>query len=219
MKAIILILLLFPSLFSAAQEEQRKGSAPIKPSTTDCPTWNKKDRKSKADYFQYLRTSKKNVNQQATNNPYNYRDSKIQPNSVPQKAESSNRKLTANQSPEITNKEKVEVLKSPKTEKASPVISKESNPVNLSAEDKKTNKTPEKKPAIENEKEKPVASKVSSEEKTADKKAPEVVTGNGSKTEVKENKKEDNKIKKKLERMSRKTTKVRRHSNSKCPSF
>src|ERR1039457_4128619 len=65
MKIIILILILF-STFCFAQEGKNSTSTPTKPSTTDCPTWNKKKQNSKAAYFEYLRSPKSKENQQST---------------------------------------------------------------------------------------------------------------------------------------------------------
>ncbi len=217
MKSFILILLIFPALNGFAQMEQEKTSTPIKPSTTACPTWNKKDKKaSKAEYFQSLRTKKK-VNQQAANNPYSYRDSRLQPAPIPQKTENQNRKISVKQTTEEINTEKAEIVEPKEIEKSSNVFSKKNKSANSSADDVHLNNKSEKSsPQMD---EKPATSKVSSDEKTSVKNMPEEAKSNDAKTAVKDKKIEDSKLKKKLERMSRKTTKVRRHSNSKCPSF
>ncbi|MCE9540123.1 MAG: hypothetical protein K8R85_13040 [Bacteroidetes bacterium] len=215
MKALIFILFLFPAL-CFAQEEKSKTNAPVKPSTTDCPTWNKKDKKTdKAAYFKSLRTNKTKVNQQTTSNPNNYRDPKIQPNSVQQKTESSDQKITVKQTQAKRNTEEVTVLQT-KTEKRPAVVSSKENTSNIPAEDKKT--TSEQKQITQEADKKDITP--SSLEKKAEENAPEDQKTNAPKTEKAENDKTENsKIKKKLERMSRKTTKVRKHSNAKCPSF
>ncbi len=203
MKPLFLFFVLFPVFSGIAQEEKKKIPAAIKPSTTDCPTWNKKDKKSsKAEYFQYLRSSKTKTNQQTTYNPHSNRDLKAQPTTVSQKPENPNQKKNAEQNPIVANTEKAKPEKAKKTEKDSPVFSKKNNSATSSTE------------------EKPAASTVvPSEEKKADKSGADETKTNETKTEIKDKKTEDSKLKKKLERMSRKSTKVRRHSNSKCPSF
>lgn len=215
MKALIFILFLFPA-FCFAQEEKGKTNAPVKPSTTDCPTWNKKDKKTdKAAYFNSLRTNKTRVNQQTTSNPTNYRDSKIQPNSVQQKTESSDQKINVKQTQEKRNMEEVTVLQT-KTEKRPAIVSSKESTTNISSEDKKTRSKQEQR--TQNADKKDITP--SSLEKKAEENDPEDQKTNAPKTEKPENDKTENsKIKKKLERMSRKTTKVRKHSNAKCPSF
>ncbi|MES2287867.1 MAG: hypothetical protein V4547_19420 [Bacteroidota bacterium] len=214
MKTIIFILFIFPT-FCFAQDEKSKTNAPVKPSTTDCPTWNKKDKKKdKAAYFQSLRTNKTKINQQTTSNPNSYRDSKIQPNSVPQKTESSTPKKNVKQTPEKSNTEEITVLKT-KTEKSPTTVSKD-NTKNISSEDKKTTSEQEQKAQTADKKD---ITPSSSEEKKAKENDPEDQKANAQKTEKPDEKTESSKLKKKLERMSRKTTKVRRHSNAKCPSF
>lgn len=215
MKTLIFILFLFPA-FCFAQEEKNNTNAPVKPSTTDCPTWNKKDKKKdKAAYFKSLRTNKTKVNQQTTSNPDNYRDSKIQPNSVQQKTENSDQKLNVKQTQEKRNTEEVTVIQT-KTKKKPAVVSSKENTANISSEDKKTTSKQEQR--TQNPDKKNVTP--SSSEKKAKENDPEDQKTNAQKTEKPENEKAENsKIKKKLERMSRKTTKVRKHSNAKCPSF
>lgn len=210
MRAIILILFLFPA-FCIAQKEASKTTSPVKPSTTDCPTWNKKEKKSKAAYFQSLRSTKTKANQQATSNPVNYRDTKVQSNPVPHRTENSNQKMNVKQSPEETNSEKAEIVKPKKKEKNNSVLSKKNMTDKSSAVD------PEKSSAQMEEKS--IAAKVPLEEKKSIKDSTDSTNTNETKAGVKDTKPEDSKIKKKLDRMSRKTTKVRRHSNSKCPSF
>lgn len=216
MKTLIFILLLFPA-FCFAQEEKSKTSAPVKPSTTDCPTWNKKDKKAdKAAYFKSLRSNKTRVNQQSSSNPNNYQDSKIQPNSVQQKTESSNQKINVKQTQEKRNTEEVTVLQT-KTEKRPATVSSKDNSANVAPEDKKTFSKQEQKTQKADKKD---ITPSSSEEKKVEENDPHDQKTNAPKTEKPENDKTENsKIKKKLERMSRKTTKVRKHSNAKCPSF
>ncbi|MDP1746237.1 MAG: hypothetical protein Q8L90_11705, partial [Bacteroidota bacterium] len=191
-------------------------NTPVKPSTTDCPTWNKKDKKAdKAAYFQSLRSNKARVNQQTTSNPNNYRDSKIQPNSVQQKTESSDQKINVKQTQEKRNTEEVTVIQT-KTEK-SPIIVSKDNTKNVSSQNKIT--IPKYEPRTQKADKKDITPSPS-EEKKAEENDPNDQKTNAPKTEKTENDKTENsKIKKKLERMSRKTTKVRKHSNAKCPSF
>lgn len=216
MKNLIFILFLFPA-FCFAQEEKSKTNTPVKPSTTDCPTWNKKDKKAdKAAYFKSLRSNKARVNQQTTSNPNNYRDSKIQSNSVQQKTESSDQKINVKQTQEKRNTEEVTVLQT-KTEKRPAIVSSKDNTTNVAPEDKKTTSKQEQRTHNADKKD---ITPSSSEEKKAEENDPDDQKKNALKTEKTENEKTENsKIKKKLERMSRKTTKVRKHSNAKCPSF
>lgn len=213
MKIIIWILLFF-STFCFAQEEKSKINTPVKPSTTDCPTWNKKDKKKdKASYFQSLRSNKTKVNQQTTSNPNNYRDSKIQPNTIPQKTEYSNKKINVIQTGENTNTEKSTILKI-KEKQNSPVISSKNNTSNAVLEKRKGIAKQEKK--VKKETEKQISPSKAEEIKVDNKSKDQKI--DGKKMEVTD-KTENSKIKKKLERMSKKTTKVSKHSNAKCPSF
>lgn len=216
MKTLIFILFLFPA-FCFAQEEKSKTNTPVKPSTTDCPTWNKKDKKAdKAAYFKSLRSNKTKVNQQATSNPYNYRDSKIQSNSVQQKTESSDQKINVKQTQEKRNTEEVTVIQT-KTEKRPAIVSSKDDIPNIVSEDKKI--TSKHEPRTQNADKKEITPS-SSEVQKVEKNDPDGQKANTPKTEKPENEKTENsRIKKKLERMSRKTTKVRKHSNAKCPSF
>lgn len=215
MKTLIFILFLFPA-FCFAQEEKSKTNTPVKPSTTDCPTWNKKDKKAdKAAYFKSLRSNKANV-KQTTSNPNNYRDSKIQSNSVQQKTESSDQKINVKQTQEKRNIEEVTVLQT-KTEKRPDIVSSKDNTTNIAPEDKKTTSKQEQKTQNADKKD---ITPSSSEVKKVDENNPDGQKMDAPKTEKTEkDKTESSKIKKKLERMSRKTTKVRKHSNAKCPSF
>lgn len=205
---------MFFSTFCFAQEEKSKINTPVKPSTTDCPTWNKKDKKKdKAAYFQSLRSNKTKVNQQTISNNNNYRTSKIPPNTIPQKTEYSNKKINVIQTGENTNTEKSTILKT-KEKQNSPVISSKNNTSNAVLEKRKGIAKQEKK--VKNETEKQISPSKAEEIKVDNKsKDPKI---DGKKTEVTD-KTENSKIKKKLERMSKKTTKVSKHSNAKCPSF
>lgn len=216
MKTLIFILFLFPA-FCFAQEEKSKTNTPVKPSTTDCPTWNKKDKKAdKAAYLKSLRSNKTRVNQQTTSNPNNYRDSKIQSNSVQQKTESSDQKINVKQTQEKSNTEEITVLQT-KTEKRPATVSSKDNIAQITSEDKKTFSKQEKRTQNANKK---AITPSSSEVQKVEGNDPDDQKTNASKTEKTENDKTENsKIKKKLERMTRKTTKVRKHSNAKCPSF
>lgn len=196
MKAIIVILFIFP-VFCFAQEEKSKTNVPVKPSTTDCPTWKKKSKKnSKAAYFQSLRSNKTKANQQTSYSDY----STIQPNSAPQKTENSIQKINVKETQEIRNTEKTTVLKT-NNENSSTTVSSKNNTSNSSLEENSINTT-------------------ESEIKKVKEPDTDVTKKEDKKTEKSEkDKREDSKIKKKLDRMTRKTTKVGRHSNAKCPSF
>lgn len=213
MKAIIFILFLFPN-FCFAQEEKNNTNAPVKPSTTDCPTWNKKAKKTdKAAYFQSLRSNKTRATQQTTSNPVNYRESKIQPNSVLQKTENPDQKTNVKHTPERRETEEITVLKT----KKNPMPGSKDNTTNISSEDKKI--IAKQDPIVQNTDKKGITPS-SPEEKKVEGNDPDDQKNATQKTEKPENDKPENsKIKKKLDRMSRKTTKVRKHSNAKCPSF
>ena len=88
MKTVVLILILFPTV-CFVQEDKSKTTAPKKPSTTDCPTWNKKSKKSdKAAYFEYLKSHKKGEYKQVDDNRFH----KIEPKEVVQKTENTSPK-------------------------------------------------------------------------------------------------------------------------------
>jgi hypothetical protein len=215
MKTWIFVLFLFPA-FCFAQEEKNKTNTPAKPSTTDCPTWNKKSKSSKAEYFKSLRSSKKDINQQTNSNSFNLSDSKIQSNSIPKKTKNSDKKIKASQTNEKSNIEKTIVLNS-NNEKSSTVVSSKSRTSDSALkENKRASKKEEKKVS---KKETSVNAGLSEDKK--------IKANNSDTTEINDkkienpdnSKTENSKIKKKLERMSRKTTKVKKHSNAKCPSF
>ena len=214
----MLILFSFPIL-CFAQDDKNKTNAPVKPSTNDCPTWNKKDKKNdKAAYYRSLRSNKIKVKQQTTSNSSSNQDSKIQPNLIPQRSESSNKKINVKQVQEKSNSEKINIVKT-KTEKSSDVVSSTDNTANVSSEEKKLFSKQKKSKTVEQKQ--IVQAQLETQEATK----AETAVSNASETDVKKTEKpendkaENNKIRKKLERMTRKTTKVRKHSNAKCPSF
>ena len=209
MKVNILILLLFSVVCGIAQEDARKTPVAIKPSTTDCPTWNQKSKKvSKAAYFQSLRSNKTRVNQEATANPTNNKSSKIQPNSVSQKDLNTNQKLYVTHSPEIRETKETTVLNPGKNEKSSGTIAPKTRTSDLTSEDKKVVTKQQKK--TNSPVEKPISTEESEKEKSEI--SPKKINEDDKKTEDKKNKR-------KLKRMAGKTPKVRKHSNAKCPSF
>lgn len=177
------LLFLFIPFFCFAQEDRNKASA--KPSTTDCPTWNKKSKKtSKAEYFQYLRTAK--PQSRAQTNYSTPADSKTQPTTVQQRTKNS----------EQTKEKKTFVQKT---------------------EENQTTTAPHATVGAGGKEEKNPAT--AAEKKGEDKK---VITETVDKSQPETNEKleeEKTKFKQKLTRLTRKTTKIRRHSNSKCPSF
>ncbi len=188
---------LFPVL-CLAQSNKSKADAVLKPSTTDCPTWNKKSKKaSKANYFQYLQTNKPNPQATATTYP----DSKVQSNPVNQKTKKANQK--------IESKEKAEKAQNTHTEGIP------EGKIALT----KTNESVDSKKKTPSEKEVPEASAVAVDKDI--KKTPSVSKADSTKGEenAAKQKTESNKFEKKLSRLARKTTRVRKHSNSKCPSF
>lgn len=217
MKANILILLLFSVVCGIAQDDARKTPAAIKPSTTDCPTWNQKSKKiSKAAYFQSLRSNKTRVNQEAAANPTNNKSSKIQPNLVSQKDLNTNQKLYVTHSPEIRETKETTVLNPGKTEKSSGTIAPNTRSSDLTSEDKNVVTKQQKK--TNSPVEKPISPEESEEAKSEI--PPKKINEEDTKTEMKNAEKtDDKKNKRKLKRMAGKTPKVRKHSNAKCPSF
>lgn len=216
MKVYLIILLLFP-VFSFAQENGNKTAA--KPSTTDCPTWKKKDKKaSKAEYFQYLRTSKAQPKPQAsyTSNT----DSKVRPNTVqtrtkkaePEDEQKTEQKENVNPIPVTTEKTQTASDKPQRVKKSTVEVPEKKEVTTSSSVQNKTAVSTKK---LEKEVEKPDGPAIEKEEQ----KEP---IETASKEEPKKNEKldeEKTKLKNKLTRLTRKTTKVRRHSNAKCPSF
>lgn len=209
MKAYSLLFLFIP-FFCFAQEDRNKAIT-TKPSTTDCPTWNKKSKKaSKAEYFQYLRTAKPQYRSQ-TNSPATT-DSKIQPTTVQQKNNYSEQTKEKKSILQKTEENQITSDKSPKTEKRIITISEDRNSAGSKAEEK--HKEPSEK--IKKQEKDPA---VAAEKKVEDKKG---ITETPNESQSGTNEKldeEKTKLKQKLTRLTRKTNKVRRHSNSKCPSF
>ena len=178
-ETIILVLITFTTFCFAQKEKSEVPTTPAKQSTTTCPTWNKKNKNSKAAYFEYLRSPKEKENRQTTLS----KSQKIQSKEAVQTTENTAQKKHLIQSVKKNN------ASTNKSDKEIIVASK-----------------PEKKEIIS--------------EKKVDSSAINASTTAESKEETKDkNKKDDNKIKNKLTFMSRKTTKVHKHSNSKCPSF
>jgi hypothetical protein len=198
MKTSVLILFLLPVL-CFAQSNKGKTDATVKPSTTDCPTWNNKSKKvSKANYFQYLQTNKPNPQSTATTYP----DSKVQSNPVNQKTKKTNQKIESKEKAEkLINTDKEQLPKG--GEKA--IAGKKST---SSDTEKTTYSEKESSPtSAANDK---VVKETASFTKTDSTKAGESTA---------KQKAESSKLEKKLSRLTRRTTKVRKHSNSKCPSF
>lgn len=183
MKAYLIILLLFP-VFCFAQENGSKAAA--KPSIADCPTWKKKDKKaSKAEYFQYLRTSKPQSKPQPGYTYTSITDSKVRPNTVQTRTKKTEQEEELNNEKEVTSLSSVQNKPAASTKN---LKKEEKRPVEPGIE-----KEEQKKPTETASKEEPQKSEKPDEEKT--------------------------KLKQKLTRITRKTTKMRKHSNSKCPSF
>jgi hypothetical protein len=182
-KTIILILIAFTS-FCFAQKNKGEAPLPAKPSTTACPTWNKKNKNTKAAYFEYLRSPKTKANQQTTLS----KSQKAHTKETAQKTENTTQKKYLIHSVKKNN------LSNKKSDKE--IVASEKS---------------EKKEIISNEKD------GGKKEETNSTNAPTTIESKG---ETKDKNKPDNsKIKKKLTFMSRKTTKVHKHSNAKCPSF
>jgi hypothetical protein len=210
MKAYICLFALLP-IFCFAQQDRTNAAA--KPSTTDCPDFKNKGKKtSKAEYFQYLRTAKPQQKQQ-TNYTTNS-EAKVQPNTIQKNTR--NTEKTDELKPIVSKKDKKQLSgDKPEKEKSTAAIPKE-NPDETVPQEPKVRKSRKKDKMVE---EKSTASAVSIEGKKEDKKIAAGSTDNST-SETKEKPEEENtKLKQKLTRLTRKTTKVRKHSNSKCPSF
>lgn len=209
MKAYLILFLLIP-FFCPGQEDKTKAAA--KPSTTDCPTWKKKDKKaSKAEYFQYLRTAKpqsKTQTSYATNT-----DSKVQPNTVQQRTKRIEPKETS--TPLIKEKDEATAIVNSPVEASQTNSSRKSRSVKREKE--KTSKDLELTVKQEEQKA-PVVAVSAAEEPGAKTSVEESVDKPKSETGEKLAE-EKSKIRKKMTRLTRKTTKVRKHSNAKCPSF
>ncbi len=207
MKAVILILL-FPVLCSAQKENSTSAA---KPSTTACPDFKKKGPGSKADYFQYLRSSKGKAKQQAVYN----NTPKAQAQPVSERTEKPVQKTIVQKPKQETNTNEPAIVKS---ENKHSFFSKKNTSANSPAAEK--NKDKKQETSSIKTVEKPAPAIVSSEEKKAEAPAPPAIKTNDAKSEVKEKPKVENtKLKWKLNRMFSKKTRVRRHNNAKCPSF
>lgn len=195
MKCLFLFLLLTP-FFCFSQEDRTRVPAAKTSSATDCPTWKNKGKSkaaSKADYFQYLRTAKppQNVPTAPTKSI-----SQVQMNNAV-----SQRTITSN--PE---KEKDVIAPIPSTSITK--ITKNETPV-VSAT---TTSTTVSKP------EAPIVTFSATSVNTEGTRATEPQADEKSKASDKLED-EKTKLKRKLALRTRKTTKVRKHSNSKCPAF
>lgn len=211
MKAYLILLLLFP-FFCLAQEDKTKGAA--KPSTTDCPTWKKKDKKaSKAEYFQYLRTAKPQ-----SKTPTNYTtnsDAKVQPNTVQQRTKRTEEKEEVKPVGEKIL-ESTAIVASPKRDaNSTSSISRENK---ITKREKEEKKQVEELPVKQKEEIAPVVAIVPDGKpkllENIQESLDEPKSQTGEKVDA-----EKTKFKQKLTRLTRKTTKVRKHSNAKCPSF
>lgn len=201
---IYLTFILFVPFFCFAQQNR---SQPVenKPSSTDCPTWKKKDVKAnKADYFQYLKTSK---------------SQKSVPTSTASKEKPANtRQIAKNEESEVI--EKTSVLKTDEkrienkqtVKKSQTAVDTKTSQLAVN-EDKESVKTVPGKAKLEEEKS--VASTTKSKDENND-------SQKSDKADSEKKEKLDGekpKAKQKSTRLTRKTTKVRKHSNSKCPAF
>lgn len=212
MKAVVLILALAP-FFCFSQKENKPIPAATKPSTTDCPTWNKKSTtKNKADYYQQLRSRKPIANQPATNNT-----TETQPKSVDKKTENSEEKISLSPIQKKTKTEQTSVVQSNKSEGVGLTHSQENSGSN---EAKNDPSKPEKLTFPSDEK--PL---IIPQEKKEDKKSdianPEDKKKNDDIKEEKEKNVEKERFKRKISRwFSRDSSKARKSkNNSKCPSF
>jgi hypothetical protein len=205
MKSYLLIFILAP--FFCFAQQNKSQTTEKKSSATDCPTWKKKDVKAnKADYFQYLKTSKSQKSVPAASTA-----SKEKPVKTSQR--------TKNEEPEVQQK--------------STATKTDTRPIEKTASEKKTKTAAPQKdtqiqvvdnkestavimpPKKSEEDDKTIAKTAKAGEQNA---GSEKVTQEGSdKNEKLDDQK--TKAKQKLTRLTRKTTKVRKHSNSKCPSF
>jgi len=217
MKAIILILLAFPAI-CIAQNEHRQTPVPNKPSTTDCPTWNKKGKKSsKADYFQYLRSAKPKANPNATSNDY----SKVQPNQVMKKTDALPPTVNEQTTEKKPSSEEVAISKPKKTKKSHSFFSEHPATDNSATEQKTTvPKSEDKTKLVESSQMPKTATIPSTEKKQNEESIQDSANAGDKKLEKKENSiTEKTKLKRKMGFLFRKRTKVHKHSNSKCPSF
>lgn len=211
MKAYVILLLLFP-FFCLAQEDKTKVAQ--KPSTTDCPTWKKKDKKaSKAEYFQYLRTAKPQSKTQ-TNYTTNS-DAKVQSNTVQQRTKRTEQKDAAKPVPEKIRESTVIAESSPKNVKSTETISTIDKPAKS---DKKQNRKEQEVAVTHQLETAPVALATAEDKKEIEDTTQEQSDKPKSQASEKLDE-EKTKFKQKVTRLTRKTTKVRKRSNAKCPSF
>ncbi|MGB3946524.1 MAG: hypothetical protein WBM13_00950 [Bacteroidia bacterium] len=206
MKSYFFIFILTPFFCFAQQNKQQ--TTENKSSATDCPTWKKKDVKTnKADYFQYLKTSKSQKSMPAvTSNPA--KDKSVNPRQKIKNEESVVQENNTISQTNTTTKEKTVPEQKNKTvatkkDREVPVIDDKQNsvvsmPQNKSEEDDKI-----------------IAKTAKAGEQTTD--SEKALKSDSNKNEKLED--EKTKAKQKLTRLTRKTTKVRKHSNAKCPSF
>ena len=206
MKACILIFLLLPILCFAQED---KSDAAARPSTTDCPTWKKKDKKAgKAEYFQYLRTSRPQTGKQTGYSSNTA--SKVQSNAIQQPTKKSEQKAAQ----QIPLKETQTAPDKPrKVKRSTPDSSDDKKVMNSSATELKRKEVPEKSEQV-NTKTTGDPEKKSEESKALAETSDKPDAGKEDKL-----KDEKTKLKQKMTRLSRRTTKVRKHSNAKCPSF
>jgi hypothetical protein len=204
MKTYLLIFILAP-VFCFAQQNKSQ-TTENKSSGTDCPTWKKKDVKAnKADYFQYLKTSKSQKSVPVASN------ASKEPSANP-------RQRTKNEEPEVQEKSIVTKTDTRPIEKTAPekknktAVPQKDNQAQVSDTKKNTATIiPQAKP----EDNKIIAKTAKAGEQNSDsEKAPKADSDKNEKLED-----EKTKAKQKLTRLTRKTTKVRKHSNAKCPSF
>lgn len=202
MKLYFLAFILTP--FFCIAQQNRNQTTDQKSSGTDCPTWKKKDVKAnKADYFQYLKTSKSQKKQPvATSTSLKDNSNDINSHTASESKENST-------APKTNNKP---IEKSVSEKRSKTVVAESDNQAQVA--DNKQNTLldkPQTKPAQDE----PIAKTAKLGEQNADsEKADKPASNKNEKLED-----EKTKAKQKLTRFTRKTTKVRKHSNSKCPSF
>lgn len=204
MKTYLLIFILAP--FFCFAQQNKSETTEKKSSGTDCPTWKKKDVKAnKADYFQYLKTSKSQKSVPVASNT-----SKEKPANASQRAK--------NEEPEVQEKSVVTKTDTRPIENTAPkkknktAVPQKDNQVQV-ADNKENTEViiPQAKPQDD----KIIAKTAKAGEQNSDSgKATKVASDKNEKLED-----EKTKAKQKLTRLTRKTTKVRKHSNAKCPSF
>ena len=202
MKALTLILLV--PIIAFSQEETRK-SAPAKQSTTDCPTWNKKGKSPRADYFQYLKSGGTRRNQPTTSASANI--PKVKERKPKERSEPIFSSGTSVQSPNT------EAPIAMKQEKKSFLRSK-----SVENKDKETVKEQKNKETAV-----PVQKKIEAPKEVADSDygTTETNKSNDSKLEAKNKSSKNNGafLRKAKHFFSRKGAKVSKKNDQKCPSF